>query len=81
MIQKNALDRFCWILNVLESCKNEDQIKTTQNLFENFMRQNRKQMISSHIETFNRVFDSEKKTISLNLRRKTKFISSKFYSF
>lgn len=70
MIKRDVLNKFCWVLNVLDSCENESQIQTSQNLFNNFLKLY--DMKDSHIITFKKVFDDEINLKLYNLSRNTK---------
>lgn len=85
MLENKLLKQYCWILRVLDSCRNEEQIETCQNLFSNFMKNNIDIISNAHSDTFVKVFEVEKKnkTYSLYQKRKSKssFNSSKFFKF
>ena len=85
MIKKNILNRYYWVLNVLESCQTDEQIETTNKLFENFLKMHYLDMTDSNITSFKKIFESEKKgkSISLKNRKKRGFGCnvSKFFSF
>lgn len=85
MLERKILNQYCWILKVLDSCQTIVQIDTCHNLFNNFMKQNRDSMSNSHIETFTKVFEAEKKNkcYQFHQKRKSKytFNSSKFFLF
>jgi len=85
IMKKDILNRYCWVLNVLESCQTDEQIETAQRLFENFIRLHNSDMPDSHITSFKKIFESEKKGKSISLKTKKKrgfgFNVSKFFSF
>ena len=62
MLERKILDQYCWILRVLDSCMNSDQIQTTQNLFDNFIKTNQDRMSNSNKDTFIKTFNCEKKS-------------------
>ena len=85
MMKKDILNRYCWVLNVLESCRTDEQIESAQKLFENFLKLHDLDMTDSHITSFKKVFEVEKKAKSVSLRTKKKsgfgFNTSKFFLF
>lgn len=86
MMKKDILSRYCWILNVLESCKTDEQIETTQKLFNNFLKLHDSEITDSNISSFKKVFENEKKSKCLNLKSKKSknrfgFKMSKFFLF
>ena len=85
MIKKDILNRYYWILNVLDSCRTDEQIETAEKLFENFLKLHDLHMLDSHITSFRKVFESEKKGKSISLKTRKKrgfgFNVSKFFSF
>ena len=85
MLQKKIINQYFWILKVLDSCQTNLQLDTCHNLFNNFMKQNKESMSNAHIETFNKVFEAEKKNKCYQFHQKRKsrssFNSSKFFLF
>ena len=85
IMKKDILNRYYWVLNVLESCQTDEQIETAQRLFENFIRLHNSDMPDSHITSFKKIFESEKKGKSISLKTKKKrgfgCNVSKFFSF
>lgn len=84
-MKKEILSRYYWVLNVLESCQTDEQIETCQRLFNNFLRLHDLEMPDSHITSFRKVFETEKKAKSVGLKTKKKkgfgFKASKFFLF
>lgn len=85
-MKKDILNRYCWVLNVLESCKTDEQVATAQKLFDNFLKLHDVDMTDSNISTFTKVFENEKKSKSINLKSKGNknkfgFKMSKFFLF
>ena len=85
MIKKDILNRYCWVLKVLESCRTDEQIETTQKLLDNFLKLHDLDMPDSHITSFKKVFETEKKAKSISLKTKKRktfgFSASKFFLF
>ena len=84
-MNKEILNRYCWVLNVLESCQNDEQIETTQKLFDNFIKLHNREILDGHVASFEKVFESEKKAKFRSLRVKKRktfgFKISKFFLF
>lgn len=85
MIKKDILNRYCWVLKVLDSCRTDEQIETTQKLLDNFLKLHDSDMPDSHITSFKKVFENEKKIKSNSLKTKKRtsfgFNASKFFIF
>ena len=84
-MEKEILNRYCWVLNVLESCKTDEQIEVAQKLFENFLKLHNLGIGNNHITALKKSFEAEKKSKSSGLKSKTKrlfkFNPSKFFLF
>jgi hypothetical protein len=81
MNRQDYFEQYSWILKVLSSCENEEQVKTTEKLFELYMKKWNKETNINFVSTFESNFDKEKKIKSLSLGKNRKSFLCKFSQF
>jgi len=81
-MDKDSLNHFSWVMKVLDSCKNESQVKTSEKLFELYLKMWKKTMSKSSYENVTSHFEKEKKNkLSFVNKKKKESYFSKFSQF
>jgi hypothetical protein len=84
MAKNDLLNQYTWVMKVLESCQNEAQVKTTEKLFELYVKKWDNNLTDQQITTLSSNFEKEKKSKLYKTRkRKGTFLStvSQFFLF
>lgn len=81
-MDKDSLNHFSWVMKVLDSCKNDSQVETSEKLFDLYLKMWKKTMSKSSYYNVTSHFEKEKKN-KLNVVNKKKKGSyfSKFSQF
>lgn len=75
MNRKGLYNQYTWVMNVLDSCENPQQVETAQKLFALYLKKWDKDMSNGCKSTFVNNFDKEKRTKHLKLKKTGSFFS------
>ena len=84
MTKHDLLNQYTWVMKVLESCQNEAQVRTTERLFELYVKKWDKELTDKQMSQLSSNFEKEKKgKLSKTRRKKGNFLSniSQFFLF
>jgi len=80
-MKRESLNQYTWLMKVLDSCKNPDQIETSEKLFELYMKRWKNDISEKNIILLSNNFDKEKKVKLSILTKKNKSFFSKMSQF
>jgi len=84
MTKNNLLNQYSWIMKVLSSCENDEQVETTTRLFDLYVNRWKRDLTTKQMNQLISNFEREKKNKSLKSRKKKgNFLSniSQFFIF
>lgn len=84
MTKHELLNQYTWVMKVLDSCQNEEQVRTTERLFELYVKKWDKELTDKQMGQLSSNFEREKKGKLLKTKkRKGNFLSniSQFFLF
>ncbi len=81
MQNKDYFCEFSWVMKVLDSCENEEQIGTTSKLFQLYVKKWKNEINYREIKIFNEHFENGLKRKSLVRKNKKEGFLSKFSQF
>lgn len=84
MTKHELLNQYTWVMKVLDSCQNEEQVKTTERLFELYKKKWNCDLTDKQLDQLSSNFEKEKKgKLTKTKKRKGNFLSniSQFFLF
>ena len=82
MTKHELLNQYTWVMKVLDSCQNEEQVRTTERLFELYVKKWNKDLTDKQMSQLSSNFEREKKgKLSKTRKRKGSFLSSVSHFF
>ncbi len=84
MTKHELLNQYTWVMKVLDSCQNEEQVRTTERLFELYVKKWDKELTDKQMRQLSSNFEKEKKVkLSKTRKKKGNFLSniSQFFLF
>ena len=77
MTKHELLNQYTWVMKVLDSCQNEEQVRTTEKLFELYVKKWDKELTDKQMSQLSSNFEKEKKVkLSKTRKKRGSFLSS-----